>query len=448
MNNTWLIAQREYISRVKTKTFLLTTFATPIGFLLFFVLIGFIMNRGSDNVKTLKVSDPSGIMDGELGVRSNLEYTFSGDDLESLKEEYKNGDIDGVLLIPALDSSSVSSHTIQYYSDDRLALDEMSSIENAIERKIREYKVVALDLDEAKIALLKTNVDIEQEAVIDTEKEISSVGTMVGAVFGVGLAYILFIVIFMYGSQVMRSVMEEKINRIVEVLMSTVKPFELMMGKILGVGAVGLTQMAAWTIILAIGYFAAFAIFGFSANPADMSGMGDMMGVSAEDMQAAMEANQDSGKIEEIMREIGKLNWGMILPLVLFYFLTGYFAYAAMFAAVGSAVGEDINEAQSLTLPIMMPLMLAFYIGFAAFRAPNSSVAVWGSIIPLTSSIVMPVRLPIDPPFWQIALSVVLLIAFVFAMTWLAARIYRVGILLYGKKASFKELGKWIFYKG
>jgi len=176
--------------------------------------------------------------------------------------------------------------------------------------------------------------------------------------------------------------------------------------------------------------------------------MTSMIGGMSEEDKAAMIAAQDPDKIQQIMSEIGKLNWPMILPLVLFYFLTGYFAYAALFAAVGSAVGEDINEAQSLTLPIMMPLMLAFYIGFAAFQAPNSTVAVWGSIIPLTSSIVMPVRLPMDPPFWQIALSVVLLIGFVWSMTWLAARIYRVGILLYGKKASFKELGKWIFYKG
>lgn len=445
MNNTWLIAQREYISRVKTKTFLLTTFATPIGFILFMALIGFIMSRGSDNIKTLKISDPSGLMAGQLDVRSNLQYEFSSESIEALKEQYKAGDIDGVLYIPALDSASVRSHAIQYFSDDRLALDEMNSIEDAIESKIREYKVTALDLDEEKIALLKTSVDIEQEAVIDTDKEISSVGTMVGAVFGVGLAYILFIVIFMYGSQVMRSVMEEKINKIVEVLMSTVKPFELMMGKILGVGAVGLTQITAWTVILIIGFFIASTIFGIDASATP--DMGSMMGVSAEQMQAA-QAAQDPDKIQEIMLEIGKLNWAMILPLVLFYFLTGYFAYAALFAAVGSAVGEDINEAQSLTLPIMMPLMLAFYIGFAAFQAPNSTVAVWGSIIPLTSSIVMPVRLPMDPPFWQIALSVVLLIAFVWAMTWLAARIYRVGILLYGKKASFKELGKWIFYKG
>jgi len=447
MNNTWLIAQREYISRVKTKTFLLTTFATPIGFILFFALIGFIMGRGSDNVKSLKISDPSGLMAGELDVRSNLQYEFSGEDLEALKEQYKSGDIDGVLYVPALDSASVRNHAIQYFSDDRLALDEMNSIEDAIESKIREYKVTALDLDEEKIALLRTSVDIEQEAVIDTEKEISSVGTMVGAVFGVGLAYILFIVIFMYGSQVMRSVMEEKINKIVEVLMSTVKPFELMMGKILGVGAVGLTQITAWTIILFIGFLVASAIFGIDAASATPD-MTSMIGGMSEEDKAAMIAAQDPDKIQQIMSEIGKLNWPMILPLVLFYFLTGYFAYAALFAAVGSAVGEDINEAQSLTLPIMMPLMLAFYIGFAAFQAPNSTVAVWGSIIPLTSSIVMPVRLPMDPPFWQIALSVVLLIGFVWSMTWLAARIYRVGILLYGKKASFKELGKWIFYKG
>ena len=443
MNNIGLIAQREYITRVKSKTFILTTFLTPIGFLLFFVLVGFIMSRGSDEQKNIVISDPSELLEGEIRLRKNFNYTFSTEAIESLQKDYQSGKIDGILQVPPLENAELKEHNILFFSDNRLALDEMESIERAVERKIRAYKVKALDLDEGKIALLNTDVTIDQQGINDKEKDISATSTLVGSILGGVIAYAMFFIIFLYGAQVMRSVMEEKINRIVEVLISSVKPFELMMGKILGVGAVGLTQIVAWIGILIVGFLVAGALFGINAGPPDMS---EISGVDQAQVAAAV--NEGTDKLTNIIREIGKMNWYVILPLVIFYFLTGYFAYAAIFAAVGSAVGEDINEANSLTLPIMIPLMLAIYIGFAAVNAPNSSVAVWGSIIPLTSSIVMPVRLPIDPPFWQIILSVVLLIAFVFFMVWLAARIYRVGILMYGKKANFKELGKWLFYKG
>ena len=443
MNNIGLISKREYITRVKSKTFLLTTFLTPLGFLLFFVLVGFIMSRGSDDQKNIVISDPSDLLNGELGLRKNINYTFSDDDLSLLQEAYAEGKSDGVLSVPPLDSAAIKDHGVMFFSDDRLALDEIESIERAVERKIREFKVVALGIDEDKISLLDTDVDVEQQGVKDKEKDISATSTLVGSILGGVISYIMFFLIFLYGAQVMRSVMEEKINRIVEVLISSVKPYELMMGKILGVGAVGLTQVIAWVGILIVGFFIAAAVFGINMDPGDLT---QMSGIDNAEVAAAMAEGND--KISEVMIEIGKMNWFVIIPLVIFYFLTGYLAYAAIFAAVGSAVGEDINEANSLTLPIMIPLMLAIYIGFAAINAPNSTVAVWGSLIPLTSSIVMPVRLPIDPPIWQLILSVLLLAGFVLFMVWVAARIYRIGILMYGKKASFKELGKWLFYKG
>ena len=442
MSNIWLITQREYITRVKSKTFLLTTFITPIGFLLFFGLVAFIMSRGSDNQRNIVISDPSGLLAGDLKLRDNISYEFSSSDLETLKQSYADGNSDGVLYVPPVINDSISNYDVVFYSDERLGLDEIRSIESGIDKKMRAYKVAALNLDEEKIAMLRTDVDIDLQSVKDTEKEISTESTKIGAIMGIGIAYIMFFLIFLYGAQVMRSVMEEKINRIVEVLISSVKPFDLMMGKILGVGAVGLTQIIAWMIILLVGFLVAGSVLGFGGDMPDVS---QVPGMDQAELASVMSEQQKL--VNSTMTEIGKLNWWVILPLLIFYFLTGYLAYAALFAAVGSAVGEDINEAQSLTLPIMMPLMLAFYMGFSAMNAPNGSIGVWGSIIPLTSSIVMPVRLPVEPPVWQILLSVVLLIAFVLAMVWLAAKIYRVGILMYGKKASFKELGKWIFYK-
>jgi ABC-2 type transport system permease protein len=235
----------------------------------------------------------------------------------------------------------------------------------------------------------------------------------------------------------MRSVMEEKINRIIEVLISSVKPFELMMGKVMGVGLVGLTQIGIWIILIPSLFFLGTLIFGIDLNAVPA------MPASG----AAEEVLNQQDKIIQILAELKGLNWWKILPLTLIYFFLGYFAYSALFAAVGSAVGEDINEAQSLTMPIMLPLIFAVYIGFSAVQAPDSSLAVYASMTPLLSSIVMPVRLPFDPPVWQIIISLASLIIFTIFLVWMAGRIYRVGILMYGKKASFKELGKWLFYK-
>lgn len=441
MRNIWLITKREYLTRVKSKTFLLTTFLTPLGIILFIAIIGFIMSRGSDDVKNIKVLDTGNLMSGELDVRSNIKYEFSTESLEALKGQYKNDEIDGVLEIVPLADSSAKEHSIKYFSDDRLAMDEINSFEDAVASQIRIYKVRTLGLDEDKIAMLKTKVTLGQESVKDKDKKVSANSTLIGSVLGGAIAYAMFFIILVYGSQVMRSVMEEKINRIVEVLISSVKPFELMMGKILGVGSVGLTQIGFWLILIPIALAIAQKFLGISVDPDEIT---QMSGVPKEELGAAMQGSQ--AKIAEILKEVMSMNWYLIIPLVLFYFFAGYFAYAALFAAVGSAVGEDVNEAQSLTLPVMMPLMIAMYIGFAAINAPNSSIATWGSIIPLTSSIVMPVRLPLDPPIWQIAASMILLIIFVIFFVWLAGRIYRVGILMYGKKASFKELGKWLFY--
>ncbi len=442
MHRIWLIAKREYLTRVKSKTFILTTFLTPLGIVLLIAIVGFIMTRGSDTRKNITVRDTTGLVSSSLESRKNIVYEYSTEDLEALKEKYIAGEIDGVLDIIPLDSITVTRHRIMFYSDDRLAIDEMESIEDAVQEKIREFKVRELDLDEAKIALLRTNVQIEQQTIIDKDKKVSTTGTIVGSVLGGVISYAMFFIIFLYGAQVMRSVMEEKINRIVEVLISSVKPFELMMGKILGVGSVGLTQIGIWLVLFIALGIAMPQFLNMPVNPGEISGMA---GVSQEEVGTLMNENQD--KFVEVVQEILSLNWFVLIPLILFYFFMGYFAYAALFAAVGSAVGEDINEAQSLTLPVMIPLILAIYIGFAAINSPNSTIATWGSIIPLTSSVVMPVRLPLDPPWWQIVLSVVLLVAFVILFVWIAGRIYRVGILMYGKKASFKELAKWLFYR-
>ena len=437
MNKIWLVTTREYLTRVKNKTFILTTLLTPIGFLVFFIVIGFIMNTGSDKVKKIAVSDPASILEGKLESKKNLTFSFSEAPMDSLKADYEKGIYTGILEFSPLESNSQRKYKFRYHADDQLGMEEIFSIESAVSKRLREFKLKQSNMDEATLSALETDATLEPVTILK-DKKLSSLTTIVSSVIGGVVGYAMFFIILLYGSQVMRSVMEEKINRIVEVLISSVKPFELMMGKVLGVGLVGLTQIGIWMILLPLIFIIGSAFFGVNAgsmpeinNPA----------ISGEEIASAQD------KIFAILSEVRTMNWYKILPLTLFYFLTGYFAYSALFAAVGSAVGEDINEAQSLTLPIMMPLIAAVYIGFSAVNAPDSSLAVWASMIPLISSIVMPVRLPFDPPWWQIAVSVILLLITVVLLTALAARIYRVGILMYGKKAGFKELSRWMFYK-
>jgi ABC-2 type transport system permease protein len=237
--------------------------------------------------------------------------------------------------------------------------------------------------------------------------------------------------------------MEEKTNRIVEVMISSVKPFQLMLGKIIGVGGVGFTQFVIWVVLIGLISSGIGAMIGGDA--AQMA-QNPNMGAANAGMDGMKEA-QSMGKGAQFLLELKKQNWLLLIPLFLLFFLLGYLMYSALFAAVGSAVGDDQGEAQTLTLPITIPVIIAIYIMITAVRAPDSSLAVWSSLFPLFSPIVMPARLPFNPPAWQVILSLVLLIAAVIGLVWIAGRIYRVGILMYGKKVTFKELSKWMFYK-
>ena len=441
MNKIWLITKREYLTRVKSKTFLLTTILAPLSIVLLMVIVAFLMSRGSDEKRSFVILDEASVLNKEISSAKNIEFQFSDKSLEELLEEYNAGNNDGIIEIPAIDNLTQRDYSVIMHSDIQLALDESILIENKIEQKIRSYKIDKLELDREKLEGLRTSITIEPKPVKDKDKKVSSMTTVVSTGLGAVLSYVLFLLMLIYGAQVMRSVMEEKINRVVEVLISSVKPFELMMGKILGVGSVGLTQVGIWLVLLPI-LGAVSSIF-FNVDPTEI---GELANPSGVDVQAAMAEEQN--KLLMALNELKLINWWKIIPLTLLYFFGGYFAYAALFAAVGSAVGEDVNEAQSLTLPVMLPMILAIYVAMSAISAPNSSIAVWTSMMPLFSSVVMPVRLPMDPPFWQVAVSVILMILSVLFLVWIAGRIYRVGILMYGKKATFKELGKWMFYRG
>lgn len=439
MNKIWLIIQREYLTRVKNKTFILTTLLAPLGIILFIAVASLFMTTGSDKIKNIHVYDSTHLLGNNLSARDNMTFTFSDLPLDSLINQYAAGKISGVLEIPPLQDSLQTKYSYKYHADDQLAMDESIALDRAIGNKIRAFKLKKLNVNEDLLAQLDTDITGIPVTVLK-DKKVTSMTTMVSSALGFVIGYAMFFIILLYGMQVMRSVMEEKINRIVEVLISSVKPFQLMLGKVVGVGLVGLTQIGIWLLLIPMIYYLSAAVFGLDTSSVNTINTGNV--------PIDMASLSESEEISMVFAELKNINWILILPLCLFYFLMGYFAYSALFAAVGSAVGEDINEANSLTLPIMLPLMLAMYIGVSAFNAPDSKLAVWSSMIPLLSSIVMPVRLPFDPPWWQIAISVGSLILFTIFLVWLAGRIYRVGILIYGKKASFKEIAKWIMYKG
>ncbi len=437
VTNVKLILSREYFTRITSKSFIWGTILTPIGIGLLMFVSGWIMTQSNSQVLKIAVLDENHVLEHYLEDSKTFDFVFRDAPLDTLKEATKNEEYKGVLFVPKLDSIQESEINTLYFTDKQMGLETSESLKSRINQAFRKYKMKSFHVDQKTLELLKSNVSINPEPLDPNGKDRSSVTSIVSAAIGGLMGFIMYLVVFVYGMMMMRSVMEEKTNRIVEVIMSSVKPIELMIGKILGVGAVGLTQLAFWIIVIPI----MLLVINFVAGT-DLSMMQNP--ALSPEMLNHPEALTQAEKIGQITHEILSLNWGLILPLFVFYFLGGFFLYSSLFAAVGSAVGDDVGESQSLTLPIVLPVIIAMYIMMAALRDPNSTLVVWASMFPLFSPIVMPARLAYDPPMWQIGVSVVGLILGVWFFAWLSARIYRMGILLYGKKISYKELAKWM----
>ena len=435
MDKIWLIIKREYLTRVKKRSFLLSTLLTPLGILLFIGVVSWIFSYESDDDKRVAVVDEAGVFPGGIKDESTLRFVKVADVLDSLKQDVRDGEYDGVLVVPPISNLRAKEYQVLFYTDETMAPDVRLALGSRVRDAVRDYRAEQLGLDESSLAALDFEVEVEPEAIDEGGREESAMTSAVGAGIGGIMGFAMYFVIFTYGAMVMRSVMEEKTTRIVEVMISSVKPFQLMMGKVVGVGLVGLTQVGVWLVLIPLVVIGASAVFGLEGAQAASASAGSAPEVSPDEV-AAM--------IAELTVEINAINWWAILPLFVLYFIGGYFVYASLFAAVGSAVGEDMNDAQSLTFPIMIPIFLAFYIMTVAVRSPNSTLAVWSSQFPLFSPIIMPSRLAFGPPFLEVFASVSILIATAVFFTWLSARIYRTGILLYGKKASFAELSKWV----
>jgi ABC-2 type transport system permease protein len=440
MNNLWLVIQREYLTRVRRKSFILATLLMPFGLAVFVVVVQFIFSYGNDEQQRIAVVDEDGIFNNTLPDSKNLYFKFRDEPLDELKENMAaDSSYNAILVVPAVKNPRAKDFRVEYFSDDPLALDTELAISRRVEKAMRKYKTNALELDENAISALETDVDIKTRKVTveEGEDDDTSMASIIGAGLGSIMGFMMYLSIFIYGMMVMRSVMEEKMSRIVEVVISSVKPTTLLLGKIIGVGAVGLTQVVAWMILIPAVLFIVSLFFGFDPEAAQqMQGSGAASQIDPDEMQSM---------VERAMSGLGEMNWWVIIPCFIIYFLTGYFMYAAMFAAIGSAMGDDMGEGQSLTMIVVIPVILGFYIMMAALQAPNSSLAVGSSFMPLFAPIVMPARLPFSPPAWQIILSLVIVIIFSGFMVWLAGRIYRVGILNYGKKSSLRDMGRWLF---
>ncbi len=439
MSKLSLIIKREYLTRVRKKSFIIGTLLAPVGLLVYFlVIVGLTKYEGGSEVKVVVQDEANlvGIIPDERGIRY---IPAGGRPLEQLKEAVEGGQYDGVLRIPALASLKQKDLTVFYYSDKKLAPEKRELIERRVSKKVREFKIDSLGFDRASIETLDTDVSIDPEKITEKGEDESKYTIGVGLAIGGIMAFIMFFMVMMYGQMVMRSVMEEKTSRIVEVMMSSVRPFQLMLGKIIGAGAVGLTQVLAW-IVLSGGVMLLLP-FLVDVDPQAMQ-------APAVAGQPQIDPEMAQGEAFRIFAELSRQNWPLMIGSFIIFFLGGYFIYSSMFAAIGSAMGDDYGEGQALVLPVTIPIILAFYVvAFVGIRNPDSGLMVFASLFPLFSPIVMPFRMAFSPPPWQVALSLVLVVAAAFFFVWLAGRIYRVGILLYGKKVTFKEIGKWLFYK-
>lgn len=440
MDKLWLIIKREYLTRVKRRSFIIATLLTPLAFAVFFVVVGLIFQYESDDTRRIAIIDEGNVLQKSIRDEKNLYFKFVDVELKVLRDNFNEFDYDGILVLPRVRDLMSKNYTIYYYSDKQPTLDIEALIRERVRESLKDYKIAALQLDPAQLEALDTKVALEPEPIEEGSQDASKLTGAIAAGIGGLMGVIMYIVVFIYGMMVMRSVMEEKTSRIVEVMISSVRPFQLMLGKIVGVGAVGLTQVAIWAILIPVIVLITSLVFGFE------SGARMQM---AQPSPAAADINPEDAEamLALAIEEFNSLNWWSILPLFVFFFLGGYFLYSSLFAAVGSAMGDDLGEGQSLTIPITIPVVIAFYIMIVAIQAPNSSLAIWSSIFPLFSPIVMPARLAFSPPAWEVVASVVVLAASSIFFVWLSGRIYRVGILMYGKKVTLKELGKWMFYK-
>lgn len=442
MNKILLIIEREYLTRVKKKSFLLVTFLVPLLIIgVYALMIVLTMNSFENNLSNVHVVDQSGVFKDKFTDTKQTKFIVASSDIEAEKQQIlKDGEKNYLLVIPENIEQSLSA---ELYASEKAGLSLQTEVSKQLESILRNKQLEASGIDVNVINAIKPNITV-------AAKELTSEGERDGSVFAamgtaVGLSIFTYLALVLYGSQVMRGVIEEKSSRIVEVIISSVKPFQLMMGKILGIGLVGITQFLLWILLSGTLFTVATMALADKDTVEQTLSATQQSGIGGEMPEEA--STGQSNLINSIKSSAESLDITKILVFFLVYFIGGYMLYSALFATVGSAV-ENESESQQFVFPITMPLLFTYILSFGVLiNDPNGTLAVWLSMIPFTSPIAMLVRLPFGVPDWQLALSIALLIGGFILTTWVASRIYRVGILMYGKKVSYKELAKWFNYK-
>ena len=417
MKNIILIAKREFFTQVKKKSFIILTLLTPLLIIVFGGVVS-LMFQANETQMQISVIDKSGLFKDRLKSDQNIRYVFSSEETEKslIKALETTEEMNGVMIIPKKEIHELEN-SIEILTNKNLSNEARRNIAGNISEIIKAEKINALGISTAQIEDLNKGVNLHVVNVLEKEKKQDSFLVGVKSGLSMFLMYCVFTFIMMYGIRVMRSVLEEKNNRVVEILISSVKPFELMMGKILGVTGVALVQFGVWVVMI----FASVMTLG-SSNVGMVSGVAE---------------------VQMVLSALSQINYGLILFVFVIYFLLGYLFYSAMYAAIGSAVDNE-TETQQFTLFAILPMMLGFYGSITIMNNPDGPMSFWLSMIPFTSPIAMLARIPFDVPVWELVLSIGILLVSTLGMVFIASKIYRVGILMYGNKVTLKELWKWL----
>lgn len=436
MNKILLIIQREYFSRVKKKSFLLVTFVVPVLLMAMFSLTIYlaVYQGGLGDQKKVLVVDESTWFEHKLSSGKRVHYAFAHDFPKAKTSFVKDG-YDYLLYIPK------SATEIALLGEKTPSTIATSNIQDDLTKVSQSRKLAEAHIDSSLLAEAQKDIKVVPQQI--TENGVQSAHIWVSYMVGLSCAFLIYISLLLYGAQVMRGVIEEKVSRIIEVIISSVKPFQLMLGKIIGVGMVGLTQFVLWIVVSLVLGMGVSAV-GLKSNQQQLTEQVAQSNGMVASKQMEQIGNSEVGRL---LQSLETLPVGTIIGCFLFYFLFGYMLYSALFAAVGSAVDNE-TETQQFMLPVTLPLIFTIMLSQSVIiNNPDGALSIWLSMIPLTSPIAMMIRIPFGVPGWQIALSMVLMIGGFLGTTYVASRIYRVGILMYGKKASYKELAKWFMYK-
>ncbi|MCB0799100.1 MAG: ABC transporter permease [Bacteroidales bacterium] len=451
MNKISLIIRREYITRVRKKSFLIMTLLTPLLFALIFIIPMLVMGSEDKDFKKIAViEDGSDLFTNVIPDTKDTDFEYlSGVRLNDIKKNFSDLGYYGVLYISP--QIITTPDAVQLISIKQPPIGLLDHISGSLEKEIEKQKLLAYNIENLDEILRTINTSVRVQTLkIDESGGARETSTGISMALAYIGGFLMYMLVFMFGSMVMRGVIEEKTNRIVEVIVSSVKPVQLMLGKIIGVALVGLTQFALWILLT----FALVLVMKTVLLPESAMEQIQQLPRSFAEADQAMSGAGTATMSAEQLSEFQELfavalnqPWGLIIFCFIFFFLTGYLLYASLFAAIGSAVDNE-TETQQFMLPVTIPIILALIVAMGVMQNPESSLAFWFSIIPFTSPIVMMARIPFDVPAWEIILSMALMLLTLVGAVWMAAKIYRTGILMYGKKTSYRELWKWLTYKG